>query len=151
MWPPPARLPTALRPTGLMERLTWRNAMAAVQHRAAQALGVNENGRADTVITMLANNRRRARGYCIQLVLAMGIATLGLVLSSTAVVIGAMLVSPLMGPIIELGMGFAVGSPFLVFRAALRVLLSAVVVTVGAAVMTVLLPFHEVTPEIAAV
>ena len=35
----------------------------------------------------------------IQLFLAMGIATLGLVLGSTAVVIGAMLVSPLMGPI----------------------------------------------------
>jgi uncharacterized hydrophobic protein (TIGR00271 family) len=99
---------------------------------------------------MLVNNRRRAPGYWIQLVLAMGIATLGLVLSSTAVVIGAMLVSPLMGPIVEVGMGFAVGSSFLVFRAALRVLMSVVVVVAGAAVLTVLLPFHEVTAEISA-
>jgi glutathione S-transferase len=76
----------------------------SLQHRAAQTLGVDESHRADTVITMLTNNRRRAPGYWIQLLLAMGIATLGLVLNSIAVVIGAMLVSPLMGPIVELGM-----------------------------------------------
>lgn len=122
----------------------------SLQHHATLALGVDEGHRADTVLTMLANNRRRAPGYWIQLVLAMGIATLGLVLSSTAVVIGAMLVSPLMGPIVELGMGFAVGSSFLVFRAALRVLMSVLVVIAGAAVLTVSLPFHEVTAEIAA-
>lgn len=99
---------------------------------------------------MLENNSRRAPGYWIQLTLAMGIATLGLVLSSTAVVIGAMLVSPLMGPILELGMGFAVGSAFLVLRASLRVLMSVIVVVGGAAVLTLALPFHEVTGEIAA-
>jgi uncharacterized hydrophobic protein (TIGR00271 family) len=126
----------------------WSAFVRSLQHRAALALGVAESHRADTVLAMLVNNRRRAPGYWIQLVLAMGIATLGLVLSSTAVVIGAMLVSPLMGPIVEVGMGFAVGSSFLVFRAALRVLMSVVVVVAGAAVLTVLLPFHEVTAEI---
>ena len=61
-----------------------------------------------------------------------------------------MLVSPLMGPIIELGMGFAVGSSFLTLRASLRVLLSVLVVVGGAALLTIALPFHEVTSEIAA-
>ncbi|MES2176872.1 MAG: DUF389 domain-containing protein [Gemmatimonadota bacterium] len=101
-----------------------------------------------TVVTMLENNARRAPGYWIQLVLAMGIATLGLVLGSTAVVIGAMLVSPLMGPILELGMGFAVGSSLLVMRASLRVLLSIALVVLGAAMLTLALPFHEITAEI---
>lgn len=120
------------------------------QHRAATALGVDESARTETVVAMLQNNRRRAPGYWIQLTLAMGIATLGLVLGSTAVVIGAMLVSPLMGPIIELGMGFAVGSSFLVLRAAIRVVWSVVIVVGGAALLTLALPFHEVTGEIAA-
>src|SRR5579885_1562852 len=102
----------------------WRATVAAIQHRVATALGVDQSARADTVVTMLRNNQRRAPGYWIQLTLAMGIATVGLVLNSTAVVIGAMLVSPLMGPIVELGMGFAVGSPLLTLRASLRVLLS---------------------------
>lgn len=124
--------------------------IAAAQDRAAAALGVDETHRTETVVTMLDNNRRRATGYWIQLILAMGIATLGLVLNSTAVVIGAMLVSPLMGPIIELGMGFAVGSSFLVLRASIRVVLSVLVVIFGAGLLTLSLPFHEITGEIAA-
>ena len=114
----------------------------------ASGIGVDDAQRMETVVAMLANNARRAPGYWIQLILAMGIATLGLVLSSTAVVIGAMLVSPLMGPILELGMGFAVGSSILVMRASMRVFLSVVVVVAGAALMTVALPFHELTVEI---
>ncbi len=124
--------------------------VARTQHQFATALGVDEGQRSATVISMLENNRRRAPGYWIQLFLSMGIATLGLVLNSTAVVIGAMLVSPLMGPILEMGMGFAIGSPFLVLRASLRVGLSVIVVVASAAVLTLALPFHEVTAEVAA-
>ena len=72
-----------------------KSLIEAAQHRAASALGVDELARTETVVAMLDNNRRRAPGYWIQLTLSMGIATLGLVLGSTAVVIGAMLVSPL--------------------------------------------------------
>ena len=42
------------------------------------------------------------------LVLAIFIASLGLNTNSTAVIIGAMLISPLMGPIIGLGLGVGV-------------------------------------------
>jgi uncharacterized hydrophobic protein (TIGR00271 family) len=126
-----------------------RDLVRRAQHRVAFALGVNESRRDETVLAMQQNNARRAPGYWIQLFLAMGIATLGLVLGSTAVVIGAMLVSPLMGPILELGMGFAVGSSLLVIRSFLRVALSVVIVVVGAALFTLALPFHEITSEIA--
>jgi uncharacterized hydrophobic protein (TIGR00271 family) len=123
--------------------------VTALQHAVALALGVDEGRRTETVVTMLENNRRRAPGYWIQLFLATGIATLGLVLGSIAVVIAGMLVSPLMGPILELGMGFAVGSSFLVIRASLRVAFSVIAVVAGAALLTVALPFHEITSEIA--
>ncbi|MBA3891063.1 MAG: DUF389 domain-containing protein, partial [Gemmatimonadaceae bacterium] len=124
-------------------------ASAAVQRDLAAALDLTPESRAGTVVAMLQSNARRAPGYWLQLTLSMGIATLGLVLGSTAVVIGAMLVSPLMGPIIELGMGFAVGSSLLVIRSFIRVFMSVVWVIVSAAMITVLLPFHEVTSEIA--
>jgi uncharacterized hydrophobic protein (TIGR00271 family) len=45
--------------------------------------------------------------YAFMTLMSAGIALLGLLLSSPAVVIGAMLVSPLMGPIIGLGFAFA--------------------------------------------
>ncbi len=140
---PPPRPPSA---RGLGRLL--RRAVRPIQHAAATAIGIDEGARVETVEQMLAFNARRAPGYWIQLSLAAGIAILGLVLGSTAVVIGAMLVSPLMGPIVELGMGFAVGSSFLVIRSALRVVMSTVVVVVGTALFTMVLPFHEVTSEI---
>ena len=99
---------------------------------------------------MLAGHARSAPNYWLQLVLALALATLGLVLNGSAVVIGAMLVSPLMSPIIELAMGLAVGSPLLSIRSVVRTFWSVVVVVGGAALMTRALPFHEITAEIAA-
>jgi len=144
--------PRAERPPSAPDRRGRRPLarLRRAQHQLALLLGVDEDRRSETVLTMLENNARRAPGYWIQLFLATGIATLGLVLDSTAVVIGGMLVSPLMGPIVELGMGFAIGSSLLVIRATLRVLLSVVGVTALAAFITLALPFHEVTSELAA-
>jgi len=99
---------------------------------------------------MLQRNANEATSYWLQLVVSIGIATLGLVVGSAAVIIGAMLVAPLMGPIIALAMGLATGSPFLVLRAAARIALSVFVAIGGAALITLLLPFHELNSEISA-
>jgi uncharacterized membrane protein len=55
-----------------------------------------------------------------------------------------------MGPIVQLGMGLAVGSPFMVVRVGLRIGLSIVVAIGGSALLTRSLPFRELTTEIAA-
>ena len=81
--------------------------LALLQDRIAAAFGIQPADREAIVRAMLERSGRESAGYWLQLLLAMGIASLGLVLGSTAVVIGAMLISPLMGPIIELGMGLA--------------------------------------------
>ncbi len=143
--PPPPRTHASRQEVLHLVRATT----GALQDRLAGALGVSRARRIETVVAMLENNSRRAPGHWIQLLLATGIATLGLVLGSTAVVIGGMLVSPLMGPIVELGMGFGVGSSLLVIRAFIRVSLSVLAVVASAAILTVALPFHEVTSEIA--
>lgn len=127
----------------------WRF-VADVQDRIALAFGVQPADRDATVSSILARAPSEAAGYWLKLLLAMGIATLGLVLGSTAVVIGAMLISPLMGPLVELGMGLAVGSPLLVLRSLTRTTTSILVVIGSAALITLALPFQEVTSEIAA-
>lgn len=113
-------------------------------------VGVTPETRRASARAMLERHGRDRFGYWLQLVLAMAIATYGLVLGSTGVVIGAMLVSPLMSPLIEIGMGLVVGSPILVSHSVLRTALSVVVVVVCSALLTLALPYHEVTPEIAA-
>ena len=81
---------------------------------------------------------------------AIFIASVGLNVNSTAVVIGAMLISPLMGPIV--GAGFALGTfDVSLLKRALRSLLSATVV--GLIVSTFyfkLSPLKEAQPEILA-
>jgi len=131
------------------DRSVSKGVIAALQRRIAAAFGLTDDDLRERVAEMLPRSGAPAASYWLQLVLAMGIATLGLVLGSTAVVIGGMLVSPLMGPIVELGMGLAVGSPFLVLRSAIKVGLSVVVVVTCSMVLVRLLPFHEVTQEIA--
>ena len=111
---------------------------------------VTPEGRTALVQEMFVRQAREAGLYWLQLSLAATIATLGLALGSSAVVIGAMLISPLMSPIVELGMGLAVGSPLLVVRAAWRVAVSVVIAVGGAALITLALPYHEITAPIAA-
>jgi len=97
---------------------------------------------------MLHRDANEAVSYWLQLSVSVGIATLGLVVGSSAVVIGAMLIAPLMGPIVALAMGLATGSPFLVLRSSGRIVLSIALALGGAAAITGLLPFHELNGEI---
>lgn len=62
------------------------------------------------------------------LIFAIVIASVGLNVNSTAVIIGAMLVSPLMGPIMGIGLGLAVND-FELFKRALKNFLWAVVIS----------------------
>jgi uncharacterized hydrophobic protein (TIGR00271 family) len=125
-------------------------ALVQLQDRLVRLLGNTVDGRRRLVGEMLRRDANESASYWLQLVVSVGIATLGLVVGSSAVVIGAMLVAPLMGPIVGLGMGLAAGSPFLVLRSAGRVALSVIVAVGGAALITLLLPFHEMNLEISA-
>jgi len=88
--------------------------------------------------------------YLFMLAMSAGIAILGLLLSSPAVVIGAMLLSPLMGPIIGLGFALATGD-FGWIRKSARSLLIGTVLAVGfCALISLLSPLQTVTSEIAA-
>ncbi len=124
--------------------------MKSLRERLAHALGIEPEHRVELVRTMLERHARDRVSYWLQLALATCIATLGLVLGSTGVVIGAMLISPLMGPLVELGMGLGIGSPMLVVRSFWRTAASVAFVVGAAAVMTLLLPYHELTGEILA-
>lgn len=138
----------------MAERLTnpaqQNHGLRGLQNQLLRLLGNPIEARADIVQRMLRRDANEAVSYWLQLSVSVGIATLGLVVGSAAVVIGAMLIAPLMGPIIALAMGLAAGSPFLVLRSGGRIVLSVTLALSGAAAITVLLPFHELNAEISA-
>jgi len=113
-------------------------------------IGLPEEQIQDVAEALFASTEQRPAVYWIYLAISGGIAYFGLVMNSTAVVIGAMLVSPLMTPLVQTGMAFAVGNPYLALRSLIRVFLSMVGVVVFAALTTMILPFEQITPEIAA-
>lgn len=84
------------------------------------------------------------------LVLAIFVASLGLNTNSTAVIIGAMLISPLMGPII--GMGLSVGiNDFMLLKRAFKNYLVATLFSVATATLYFLItPFNEAQSELLA-
>jgi uncharacterized hydrophobic protein (TIGR00271 family) len=88
--------------------------------------------------------------YWLEIVLSAGIAALGLVLNSPAVIIGAMLISPLMGPIMAAGLALAAGDLYLAFRAITNLAASVSLAIGFSALIVWLLPFHSVTGEILA-
>jgi uncharacterized hydrophobic protein (TIGR00271 family) len=88
--------------------------------------------------------------YWLQILFSAGIATLGLVLNSPAVIIGGMLISPLMEPIMATGMGLATGDLYLVFKAILKLIVSVLLAVLLSTLLVWILPFHSPTAEILA-
>lgn len=88
--------------------------------------------------------------FAFMTLMSAGIAVLGLLLSSPAVVIGAMLISPLMGPIIALGFALATFDSIELRRSLRAVALGVVVGVAFCALIVLLSPLQTVTSEIAA-
>jgi uncharacterized hydrophobic protein (TIGR00271 family) len=88
--------------------------------------------------------------YAFMILMSAGIAVLGLLLSSPAVVIGAMLISPLMGPIIALGFALATFDSIELRRSLRAVALGMVLGVAFCALIVLLSPLQTVTSEIAA-
>ncbi|HEX5644664.1 MAG TPA: TIGR00341 family protein [Erythrobacter sp.] len=88
--------------------------------------------------------------YLFMTAMAGGIAILGLLLSSPAVVIGAMLLSPLMGPIMGLGFALAIGDYHWLKQSARTLAWGSLIAILLCAVLVFLSPIQTVTPEIAA-
>ena len=84
------------------------------------------------------------------LILAIFIASLGLNTNSTAVIIGAMLISPLMGPIIGLGLGIGVHDFELIKRCLRNLLMAAGFSVITATLYFLISPVNEEHSELLA-
>jgi len=99
-------------------------------------------------VAEIYENGRLTPSYGFMLFSACGIAALGLLQSSVAVIIGAMLISPLMGPIMAMGMALA-RLDARAFRSAAITLAIGVLLSVLASVLIIWLsPLKDATPEI---
>lgn len=127
-------------PATVFARLTrvawWHRLIEGVDHHKVLAQTLNEG--------------RISWAYAFMVSASAGIAMIGLLLNSPAVVIGAMLISPLMGPVVLCGLSSAVLSHRMA-RQGFAALLTGVFLAVGvSAAITLASPLHNMTAEILA-
>ncbi len=132
-----ARRPDAFAHVLFSWRQWWRQAVVATVNQAE----VIEKRREDCAMS--------AR-YMFMTAMSAGLAILGLLLSSPAVIIGAMLLSPLMGPIIGLGFALAIGDYGWLRQSAKSLAYASLMAIVFCALVVFFSPLQNVTPEIAA-
>ncbi len=113
-------------------------------------LGVNTARKEEVYLDIAQSVTLTDTSYWLQVLFAAGIATLGLVLNSPAVIIGAMLISPLMGSILANGLALAAGDVILALRAIINLILSCTLAISFAVLLVSILPFKEMTSEILA-
>lgn len=100
------------------------------------------------IIEDLYAQSEMTKTYTFLLLLANFIALFGLITNSVAVIIGAMLISPLMGPIISFGFAYIASERVLMKQSAVTIVKSLVYVIASAAVLSYLSPLNDITNQI---
>lgn len=85
--------------------------------------------------------------YLVLIFIAALLASLGLLLNSAAVIIGAMLVAPLMQPIVSFSVGVATGRLILIERSILSLILGVLLAGVVSICLGVIIPLNHPTTE----
>ena len=117
---------------------------------AAPAMATQLFKSADLVYQEAYEGRQFDAVYFGMLIFACLIALMGLLLNSPAVIIGAMLISPLMGPILACGLALTTAEWSLGKKAGRNLAFSVAEVVLIAMIATHLSPLREATPEILA-
>lgn len=84
------------------------------------------------------------------LIFAIFIASIGLNVNSTAVIIGAMLISPIMGPVMGIGLGIGINDINLVRKGAKNLLVATLIAILTSSVYFAITPLHEAQSELLA-
>jgi len=108
---------------------------SATEAREALYAGVEKNARLDI-------------NFIVLLVLSTIVAAIGLIENNVAVVIGAMVIAPLLGPNIAFGLGTALGDISLMQKSALTASVGTVLVVSMSVVLGIAWPFEISSPEL---
>ena len=98
----------------------------------------------------LKESARTSQSYLVLMVLSTLLATVGLFANSAPVIIGAMILAPLMSPIISLSMGVLRQSSDLIVTSSKTLFTGILMALLFATLLTLLMPLHTINSEIGA-
>ena len=100
-----------------------------------------------SLFTNLREESKLSQNFMVLLILATMIATFGLFINSSSVIIGAMLLAPLMQPIVSLSMGVLRQDTSLEINGAKTIAVGVIAVLVTAAIIALFTPIERLTSE----
>ncbi|HVV56517.1 MAG TPA: TIGR00341 family protein [Mucilaginibacter sp.] len=103
-----------------------------------------------TIVENVRNNTEFKGVNLWALIFAILIASIGLNVNSTAVVIGAMLISPIMGPVMGIGLGVGINDLSLVKKGARNLLIASIIGILASALYFWVTPLHDAKSELLA-
>jgi len=102
----------------------------------------------DEVLEKVQTNTHLSFSFIALLVGSSIITTLGLLLNSTPIVIGGMIISPLMWPLVKIALGVSYSQTWYIRHALVLLILSIVVTLTFSVLITFVSPIKSLTPEI---
>ena len=102
-----------------------------------------------SLFTNLREEGKVSQNFMVLLILATMIATFGLFINSSSVIIGAMLLAPLMQPIVSLSMGVLRQDESLQINGAKTIVIGVLAVVMTAALIALFTPIEHLTSEMA--
>jgi uncharacterized hydrophobic protein (TIGR00271 family) len=99
------------------------------------------------LLSNLKDNAKFSYIFATLMILSTLLATTGLFANSTPVIIGAMILAPLMAPIISLSMGVIRADKFLLFQSARTMLFGIFLALLFSSIYTLFIPLEQITVE----
>ncbi|WP_458699398.1 TIGR00341 family protein [Sulfurospirillum sp. 1307] len=99
------------------------------------------------LFTSLRNDAKISSVFITLIILSTLLATVGLFANSAPVIIGAMILAPLMSPIVSFSMGIIRGDKSLINRSIKTLFYGINIAIIFSAIFTLLIPIKEITPE----
>ena len=96
---------------------------------------------------VLRSDAKLNHTFLALMILSTILATFGLFANSAAVIIGAMLVAPLMTPIVSLSMGLLRGDSNIIEESLVKIAVGVVLALLASSLLAFMLPYSEITPE----
>lgn len=126
------------------------NELAKAKKKAIPFFSYASEDRFRDLFTALREDARLSSAYVILMLLSTMLATVGLYLNSSSVVIGAMLLAPLMSPIVSLAMGLLRQDQRMLRKSAKKISIGVGLALAAAALVALLFPHKPVTNEMLA-
>ncbi len=127
-----------------------KGALEEIKLFLKELLDIHEETDRDTTIEMVKRDISFKGHNAWILIFSIFVASIGLNVSSTAVVIGAMLISPLMGPIVGVGLGVAINDIDTLKRSLVNLAVMVVLSVLTAYLYFLISPIEQITPELEA-